>query len=254
MILHLGDCLEIMRAMDADSIDAIVTSPPYDDLRDYGNTWDFEASATEMARVLRNGGVIVWIVADQTIEGSESGSSFKQALFFKSIGLKLHDTMIWLKGPGPFQHKNRYISAFEYMFVFSKGKPKSAQLIRDRKNKHYGVRVHGTERQRNGATKPLSTIQKSKLIKEFGSRTNVWEITPDKSNKTGHPAVFPLSLIEDHLRSWCSQGDTILDPFMGSGTTGIAAKNLGFNFTGIELNPEYFEIARARIGGPLGES
>ena len=135
------------------------------------------------------------------------------------------------------------------MFVFSKGAKKQANLIRDRKNKWAGTQVHGTERQRNGKTKNLSTTQKSKSVKEYGARFNIWDIPPDKHNKTGHPAVFPVQLAIDHIRSWSNDGDTVLDPFMGSGTTGVACVTTYRNFIGIELDETYFQIAQNRIKG-----
>ena len=254
--LRRGDCLELLRDIPDNSVDLTITSPPYDNLREYnGNNeqWCFEKFqniARELYRVTKDGGVIVWIVNDATIEGSETGTSFRQALYFKECGFCLHDTMIWQK-PSPFQHKNRYIQDFEYMFVFSKGAKKQANLICDRKNKWAGTQVHGTERQRNGNTKNLSETQKSKCVKEYGARFNIWDIPPDKNNKTGHPAVFPLQLATDHIRSWCNEGDTVLDPFMGSGTTGVACVNTLRKFIGFELDDQYFEIAENRIKSAL---
>jgi DNA modification methylase len=243
-----GDSAVILKQGPSESVHLVVTSPPYDGLREYGGLeWDFEEIARELVRVLRPGGTIVWIVADQTHNGSESGSSFRQALFFMSLGLRLHDTMIWLKGTSPFQHKNRYINAFEYMFVFSKDAPAAANLIQDRKNKWAGVAVHGTERQVDGGVKPLSDVQKSKVIKEYGARLNVWDITPVKTNDSPHPAVYPEQLAIDHIQTWSNPGDLVLDPFLGSGTTGRAAVKLGRDFVGIERNAEYFAYAKKTI-------
>lgn len=249
MFLHLGDCLEVMRTLADNSVDACVTSPPYDSLREYNGApkLEFIPIAREIFRVIKQGGVVVWIVADQTINGNETASSFAQAIEFKKIGFRLHDTMIWDKGISPFQDRNRYINSFEYMFVFSKGSPKTANIIRDRKNKYFGFKIHGTARQKNGKTKELSEIQKSKTVKEYGSRLNIWKVTPEKNNRTGHPAVFPQILAEDHIKTWTNSKEVILDPFMGSGTTGIAAKKLDRDFIGIEISTEYFEIAKKRI-------
>ena len=252
MILLRGDCLELMKDIPSGSVDLTVTSPPYDNLRTYnGNIdqWSFEkfkGIAHELYRLTKQGGVVVWIVNDSTINGSETGSSFRQALFFKDVGFNLNDTMIWQK-ISPYQHKNRYIQCFEYMFVFTKGAKKSANLICDRKNKYGGTKIHGTERQANGKTKSLSPVQKAKTVKEFGARYNIWEIPPEKNNKTGHPAVFPERLAIDHIQSWSGVGDTVLDPFMGSGTTGIACIKTGRNFIGMELDKQYFDIAAKRI-------
>ena len=250
--LKLGDCLEVLRHMPENSIDLTVTSPPYDDLRAYNDKikqWNFEkfqSIARELYRVTKPGGCVVWIVNDATIGGSETGTSFKQALHFKECGFCLHDTMIWEKSSA-FQHKNRYIQNFEYMFVFSKGAKSQANLIRDRKNKWAGTKVHGTERQRDGSTKKISEKQKSKTVREYGARFNTWDIPPEKYNRTGHPAVFPVQLAEDHIFTWSNEGDTVLDCFMGSGTTGLACIKLKRKFIGIELDPQYFEIAKERI-------
>lgn len=248
--LYKGDCVKILRDnIASNTIDLTVTSPPYDNLRTYNgfSVFDFESTAKELYRVTKNGGVVVWVVSDSTIKGSETGTSFKQALFFKEIGFNLHDTMIWNKGNNPYQHNNRYINCFEYMFVLSKGKPKTHNLILDRKNKYSGMRVNGTERLANGLTKPFSDTQKNKRIKEFGSRLNVWELPPVKNNITGHPAVFPQKLVADHMLTWSNPGDLVLDPFAGSGTTLKAAEILGRDSIGIEINPDYCDLITQRL-------
>ena len=253
-----GDCLELMKNIPDGSVDLTVTSPPYDNLRTYNgniNQWNFDKFkeiAKELFRVTADGGVVVWIVGDETIKGSETGSSFRQALFFKDCGFNLHDTMIWHK-ISPFQHKNRYISSFEYMFVFSKGKPKTTNIICDRKNKHGGQTIHGTERMPDGTTRQLSGAKNKRKIKEYGQRYNVWDIPPNKSNKTGHPATFPEQLANDHIISWSNEGDTVLDCFMGSGTAGKMAVLNNRHFIGIELDEGYFNIAKKRIDYALAE-
>lgn len=251
-LLH-GDCLELMKGIPDGSIDLTVTSPPYDNLRTYnGNIdqWNFEkfkAIASELFRVTKQGGVVVWVVGDATIKGSETGTSFKQALFFKECGFNLHDTMIWQK-ISPFTHKNRYIACFEYMFVFSKGTPKTTNIICDRKNKWGGTKVHGTQRLKNGGLLCVNNgIKAGRKVKEFGARYNVWDMPGDKNNKTGHPAVFPERLATDHIISWSNDNETVLDPFMGSGTTGVACINTGRKFIGMELDEGYFNIAKNRI-------
>ena len=252
--LMCGDCSELMKEIPDKSIDLTVTSPPYDNLRSYnGNIaqWNFEkfkAIAKELFRVTADGGVVVWIVADATIKGSETGASFKQALYFKECGFNIHDTMIWSKpsftAVGTL--KTRYASTFEYMFVFSKGKPKTFNPIKDRKNIHAGCKKHGTIRQKDGTTVPCSSI--GKRYAEFGQRFNVWNMPPEQSNsKRCHPAQFPERIVNDHIISWSNPGDTVLDCFMGSGTTGIACINTNRRFIGIELDEEYFNIAKKRI-------
>lgn len=249
--IYNQDCSIGMRSISDESIDLTVTSPPYDTMRRYDGclTWSFEKFqevARELYRVTKTGGVVVWIVGDETRRGSESGSSFKQALYFMQCGFLLHDTMIWEK-ICPFQQKNRYIQSFEFMFIFSKNEPpKIANLICDRKNRWGGTAVHGSERQPDGTTKPMSAKQKSKKVKEYGARYNIWDMPGDKNNKTGHPAVFPVQLAIDHIETWSSAGDVVLDPFMGSGTTAIAAIETGRHYIGYEVVPAYYQICLNR--------
>lgn len=256
--LMLGDCLERMKEMQDDSVDLTVTSPPYDNLRSYnGNNaqWGKHVWRTvidEMYRVTKSGGVVVWVVGDATIKGSETGTSFKQALWAMECGFNLHDTMIWCKDTSPFHMSNRYYQTFEYMFIFSKGAPKTFNRICDRKNKWAGTQVHGSLRNMDGSTKTHTCTGKgiAKKVKDFGSRFNYWiQPTEKHSRKYGHPAMFPEQLANDHIISWSNEGDTVLDPFMGSGTTGKMALLNRRNFTGIEMDEIYFNIAKERILG-----
>lgn len=248
-----GDCSERLNDIPDEFVDMVLTSPPYDDLRSYGGEsgWGFDkfkSIADLLTKKLKPGGVIVWVVGDATVNGGETGTSFRQALYFISCGLRLHDTMIWDKGTftAVGALTSRYAPVFEYMFVFSKGQPKTFNPIKDRANKHFGRKKHGTFRQKDGSTKPLSSI--GKPIAEFGQRFNIWQIFAEKSNsKRFHPAMFPEALAEDHIQSWSMRGDMILDPFTGSGTTGVAAEKLGRRFIGIEVNEKYIEIANKRI-------
>ena len=245
--LRLGDCLEVMQTIPDKTIDLTVTSPPYDNLRTYnGYTFDFEGIAKQLYRVTKDGGVVVWVVGDATINGSETGTSFRQALFFKDIGFNLHDTMIYEKDAISFPDKNRYQQSFEYMFVLSKGKPKTLNLIADRKNISFGRKVTGTERNPDGSTKKMACFGQD--IKKFGIRWNIWKCSTNKGNvKIKHPAMFPVSLAQDHILSWSNQGDTVLDCFLGSGTTAVAAKALNRKFIGIEISQEYLNIAKQRL-------
>jgi site-specific DNA-methyltransferase (adenine-specific) len=251
-----NDCLIAMKDIPDGSVDLTVTSPPYDNLRTYnGNNalWGehvWKAVIQDLYRVTKDGGVVVWVVGDATIKGSETGTSFKQALWAKDCGFNLHDTMIWCKDTTQFPETNRYYSAFEYMFIWSKGKPNTFNGIRDRKNKTANSTVHGTERKKNGETVLKSALRLGidRRVKPVGVRFNYWyQVTEKMSKKYGHPAMFPYQLAHDHIISWSNEGDTVLDPFMGSGTTGVAAKNLGRNFIGIELDTDYFKIAEKRI-------
>lgn len=241
--IKVEDCLVTMASMRDESVDLVVTSPPYDNLRTYnGYSFDFESVAQELSRVLKPGGVIVWVVGDATISGSETGTSFRQALHFKSLGLNLFDTMIWEK-TGRLPTQDRYYAIFEYMFIFSKGKPKSLNFICDHKNVKSGqVREKDATINKGKRIKGNGTF----VTKEFSRRPNIWKIH-NPSNKTGHPAIFPLQLAEDHVITWSNEGDLVYDPFAGSGTTGLAAKKLNRLFIGSEISSEYAEIANNRI-------
>ena len=247
--LMLGDCLERMKEIPDGSVDLTVTSPPYDNLRTYnGNNeqWGehvWKAVLSELYRITSDGGVVVWVVGDATIKGSETGTSFKQALHAMDCGFNLHDTMIYEKSQACFGSNNCYLQAFEYMFILSKGKPKTSNFIRDRANKRSGVESMSTGGLSVDGAK-ASRIKKE--MKAVGKRKNIWEYGVG-GGKTGHPAVFPERLAHDHIISWSNECDTVFDPFMGSGTTGVACANTGRRFIGIELDQGYFEIAKQRI-------
>lgn len=248
--LRQGDCLEIMKEIPDNSIDCIITSPPYDNLRTYNNTldWNFEKFkqiALQLYRVLKKGGVVVWVVGDATIKGSETGTSFRQALYFMELGFNLHDTMIYRKTkPIPLNH-NRYEQEYEYMFVFSKGKLKTFNPIRI-ECKHCGNSVKRTFYQTNDTNTPIEEHTKIN-VKDTKIKGNIWEFANGCDGVKGHPAIFPEKLAYDHIISWTNENDTILDCFMGSGTVGKMCKLTNRNFIGIEIVQEYFEIAKQRI-------
>lgn len=245
-----GDCLEVLSSFPAESVDLVVTSPPYDNLRDYkGYSFNFDGIAKEMYRVLKVGGVIVWVVGDATIDGSESGTSFRQALFFKEIGLNLHDTMIYLKNSPAFPDSVRYGQVFEYMFILSKGKPKTFNPIMDKKNRWTESFGKSSNRQKDGTIQQKEKI----VVKDFGMRFNTWKYNTGFGYSTKdeiafeHPAIYPEDLAADHIKSWSNDGDIVLDPMCGSGTTLKMARALNRNYIGIDISDEYCELARKRI-------
>jgi site-specific DNA-methyltransferase (adenine-specific) len=236
------------------SIDLTVTSPPYDDLRDYkGYDWDFKALAKELYRVTKDGGVVVWVVGDKTVNGSETLSSFKQAIYFNEVGFNVHDTMIYRKDGSPFPDFNRYQNCFEYMFVFSKGKPNTINLIKDKINRQYGNKVTGSERKKDGSlNKKRSCLGQN--IKQKGIRENIWNISNGYMKTTKdkfayeHPAMFPEQLAKDHILSWSDECDIVLDPFCGSGTTLKQAEILNRKWIGIDISQEYVNLSYKRVG------
>jgi DNA modification methylase len=243
-----GDCAEVMGTLSDESIDLVVTSPPYDNLRDYkGYSFNFHAIAKELYRVIKQGGVIVWVIADATIDGSETGTSFIQAMSFMELGLNMHDTMIWQKSTPPLTH-NRYEQHFEYMFILSKGKPKTFNPLRERKtyNDRRGDKV--MRREKDGSfDKGRYSESPDKIL------GNVWKIDQQYGVDTldkfafQHPAIFPEQLAKRHILSWSNEGDVVLDPMCGSGTTLKMAKELGRKYIGIEMSGEYCRLAEQRV-------
>ena len=253
--LYLGDCLEVMRDMSDGSVDLTVTSPPYDNLRTYNGTlndWTpekWQAIIRELFRVTKQGGVVVWIVGDATINGSETGTSFKQSLWAIECGFRLHDTMIYHREGPPLTH-NRYEQHFEFMFVWSKGKPATFAGLRVPAIWAGHSRASTTMRQ-DGDT--LTARSGKGVVAQTKLKGNVWVygVGRNKSTKDEiafkHPAIFPEALARDHILSWSNPGDVVLDPFLGSGTTGKMALLEGRRFIGIERELDYFEIAKSRI-------
>jgi len=239
-----GDCLDVMRDMPAQSIDMVLTSPPYDNLREYnGYAFDFEGIAQEIYRVLKDGGVCVWVVGDATIKGSETGTSFKQALYFKEIGFNLHDTMIYQKqNPIPLTH-NRYEQSFEYMFVFSKGRPKTFNPILISTKNPGVISSQKTQKQMSAKRMRNDTV----TTKDTKIHSNIFTYSVGSGGTGTHPAPFPESLAENHILSWSNEGDTILDTMAGSGTTLKMAKKNNRNYIGIEISQEYVDIINERI-------
>jgi len=249
--LICGDCVEVMKSLEPESIDLTITSPPYDNLRLYtGYSFDFESTARELYRVTKVGGVVVWVVGDQTVKGSESGTSFKQALFFKEIGFNLHDTMIYRTNKPPLTH-NRYEQEFEYMFVFSRRKPKTFNPIMV-KTKWGGMNV-ARRTFRQDASGRLELSHKNQPVNDTKISGNIWHIPTGRNGSTkdyyafDHPAIFPEQLAGDHILSWSNPGDLILDCFVGSGTTGKMALKYGRNFIGIDSSQQYIDIATKRL-------
>jgi len=248
--IYNESCLDTMQRLSNNSIDLVITSPPYDNLRSYGNhsEWSFDTFkpiAEELVRTLKEGGVIMWNVQDATINGSRTGTSFKQALYFMELGLNLYDHLIWQKTGTPFPSNVRYRNVWENMFVFSKGKPKHFNPIL-RKNKMGGdSRNRRRERNKDGE---LIMQERRVEVKEWGIENNVWVISnhfkkTDKKRIENHPAIMPEELVRRHIQSWCKEGDIVYDPFSGSGTTCKVALEMNRNYIGSEINPEYYNAS-----------
>jgi site-specific DNA-methyltransferase (adenine-specific) len=248
--IYNEDCLGTLKRMPNDFIDLTVTSPPYDNLRKYnGYSFDFENIAKELYRVTKIGGVVVWIVGDATINGSETGTSFRQALFFKECGFNLHDTMIWRKPNAPPQtiEGRRYTLSHEYMFIFCKKNISTFNPLVIPCNNAGKKTSSGTNLRPNGTVRiDRIDARKGKIINETKKRYSVWDCGVNAQN-IGHPAAFPEQLCADHIHSWSNEGDLVYDPFMGSGTTGKMANLMNRNYLGSEISKEYFDIANKRI-------
>ena len=248
--LYHGDCTVVLPTL-SQKADLILTSPPYDNLRKYGgNTFDFTSVADACINSMAEGGILVWIVADATIDGDETGSSFRQALYFKEHGLVLHDTMIYRKLGGPASGtKTRHKNGFEYMFVFSNGKPKTVRILEDKITKYPEPDRQVTRRQPDGTLE----YGPRGVVPEVTLRDNVWEYSPGfrKSAENpiahNHPAIFHIALAKDHIRTWTAPGDLVIDPMVGSGTTMRAAKDLNRLAIGIEIHSDYIDVIKERV-------
>jgi len=236
------DCLETMANMQNNFLDLTITSPPYDDMRTYnGYCFDFEKVAKELFRVTKSGGVVVWVVNDKTSKGTESLTSFRQALYFKECGFNV-ETMIWEKtGSGCLGSNKFYGQNFEYMFVFTKGMPTTTNLICDRPNKVKSGKVKvngGLDKNGKGKNRVVER-------KPFGKRNNIWRFDTQKNSE--HPAPFPEVLVNDHILSWTNENDLVYDPFMGSGTTAKMSILNNRNWVGSEISSEYCEVIEERV-------
>ena len=249
--LYCDDCLSIMTEMATGLVDLTVTSPPYGKLREYhGYSFNFGKIVKELYRITAPGGVVVWVVGDEIIDGSESGVSFRQALYFMDLGFKLHDTMIYQKNGPTHPEFIRYHQVFEFMFIFSRGKPKTVNLLMDRPNKWPGSWGRTSFRNRDGT---LDKRDNKVPYKKFGIRFNIWQINSGYGFTTKdeiayeHPAIFPEALARDHIRSWSNPGDLVFDPMVGSGTTALEAEKLKRRWIACDVSKVYCKIATHRI-------
>lgn len=250
--LHCESNLKTLARIDDNQIDLTVTSPPYDDLRHYNDArWDLDLLVPELYRATAEGGVVIWVVGDKTVNGDESGSSFEQALFFKKCGFRLHDTMIFAKAnPMPSDCGRRYRQIFEYMFCFSKGLPKTFNPLTTA-TKSAGSKISAFRSTRDGrANTPDEDV--GRTLKASRKRGNIFVYLVGSASSrdkiaSKHPAIFPEQLAEDQIRSWSNIGDLVFDPFLGSGTTAKASRALKRNFIGSEISREYFDIALTRL-------
>lgn len=251
--IYTGECSRLMASLPDGCIDLTVTSPPYDNLRTYnGYVFNFEAIAQQLWRVTKAGGAVVWVVGDETKNGSETGTSFRQALYFMGLGFNLHDTMIFHKKPIPSVAimQKRYEQEFEFMFVFSKGIPGTCNHLREKKLWEDRRITKRAQRNEAGKETTMKTGKGDDKIKG-----NVWRysvggghVTNDKFAHA-HPAIFPEALARDHILSWSNPGDLVLDPMCGSGTTCKMAKEQGRRWLGFDISAEYVELARLRVEG-----
>jgi len=229
--LYQGDCIELMQSLKPNSIDLIFADPPYNLSGENNLTvksgkiavcdkggWDVienihefnEKWIKECIRILSDKGTI-WISG--TLHNHPS-----IGVVLKKLNLWIINDVIWYKkNAPPLFSKNRFVPSTELIWVASKSKKYYFDYLTAKK------------------------INAGKQMK------NIWEINAEK-HKTKHPTEKPEPLLERIILIGTKEGDTILDPFMGSGTTGVVAKRLKRNFIGYEINKEYFEIAKARIG------
>ena len=255
----VGECASVMRQeFPDDCVDLIVTSPPYDDLRCYGGyDFDCDAIGRQMLRVLRPGGVAVWIVGERVKDG-RTCSSFEQGLAFRDMGFRMHDLMVYQKLNTPFMRKNAYTQAHELMFVLSKGAPTTFNPLTC-PTKQTGVRMTVYGRGADGDNSKRRPVKYAARK----TRTNVWAYATGLSNTTrdkfcfgpdGHPAMFPEALARDHILSWSNPGDLVLDPMCGAGTTLKMASLHDRRWVGIEISHDYAGLAERRVKGAAAQS
>lgn len=253
-----GDNVEVMRTLPDESVEICVTSPPYDSLRTYDGpcSWNFEGVAQELYRLLKPGGVLCWNVNDGVEGGSESLTSCDQKIYFRrKCGFLIHDTMIYRKKNFSHPEKNRYHQVFEYVFILSKGTPRVFNPIKDRKNLTAGCVGNlgvNTFTERDGS----KSEREKKITAEYGMRHNVWDLDTrgqeDMCCELKHPAMMPKMLASGLIISWSNYGDTVLDPFGGSGTTGQEALKLGRNAILIDNHPKYVQHMKTNIDTTMG--
>lgn len=254
--LLIGDCTQVLRTLKDGVVDLTVTSPPYDSMRSYTGektfNWEvFCEVAEQLYRLTSEGGVVVWNVNDQTKDGAKSATSFKQVLKFLEVGFILADTMIWEKPATTLGSNRLYHANFEFVFILSKGKHRTFNPIKDRKNFVAGrIQLGRGHVVLDGKSKVSSRVTQTA---EFGKRNNIWRLAPVQgSKKLGHSAPFPFDFAKDHILSWSNEGDVVLDPFMGSGTVACAAICLQRKWIGVEVSEEYAAIANKRIASFQG--
>ena len=246
--IYKADCVTFMKSMDANYVALTVTSPPYDNLRHYkGYHFDYESVAKGLYRVTKAGGIVVWVVGDKFIKGNRTLTSFKHALFFQECGFNVHDVMIYRKKNTPFMRSNAYTNCYEFMFVFSKGKPNTFNPLTEKTVRQgFEMVVHN---------KGADAVNK-KVLKELKpdkTKTNIWDYAVGLGGSTSdkhafkHPAIFPEKLAEDHILSWTKKGDTVFDPMCGSGTTPKMAKKHNRLYIGCDISAEYVDIAKKRL-------
>ena len=246
--IYCDDCVNFMKKIEDGYIDLTVTSPPYDSLRNYnGYSFECEDIAKELFRITKKGGIVVWVVGDKIVKGNKTLTSFKQALIFQSVGFNVHDVMIYKKKNTPFMRSNAYTNCYEYMFIFSKGSPKTFNPLKEPTVRN-GYEMLVTNKKADGINKKvLGKLNKEKV------KTNIWEYAVGLGGSTKdkiafkHPAIFPEHLAEDHILSWSNENDIVFDPMCGSGTTCKMAKLNLRNYIGCDISQEYVDIAKKRI-------
>jgi len=249
--IYQGDCRVIMKLISDKSIDMVLTSPPYDNLRSYNGSIEWgeyvwKPVIETLYRICKDGGVVVWVVGDSTIKGSETGTSFKQALYAKEVGFNIHDTMIYAKNnPIPLTH-NRYEQQFEYMFIFSKGKPKTFNPIKVLCKTAGSKNNHKSEKHYENSHS-MRKRNKDVIVNKYKYLYNIWFMTTGTGSRVEHNAPFPEQLAYNHIISWSNKKDIVLDPFAGSGTTGAICKKLERDFILIEKEPKYMEVIEKRL-------
>lgn len=250
--IYCIDCVEGMKKIPDNSVDIVVTSPPYDGIRDYnGFNFDLHETGRGLIRILKEGGIVAMVIQDQTKNFGKTLTSFKTIIdWCDNIGFKLFECVIYRKhGSEGAWWTNRFRVDHEYMPIFLKGE--KPQYFNKENLKvpsiHGGKVMTGSGSRRTDGktnarvTRPINTMK---------CRGTIWNylMAGDKDPiKRQHPAPFPDQIPLDFIECFCPPGGVVLDPFMGSGSTAVAAKKLNRKYIGFDTSEEYIKIAHARL-------
>ena len=252
--LFCGDCLEVLKKLPDNSVDMYFFSPPYDELRDYnGFTLDLSSIGKEIERTLKDGGVSIMVMQDSTNNFKKSGTTFRTIVnWLDNTELKLWECCIYNRKATPGAWWTyRFSVDHEYVPIFFKGKRPQHFDKEHMKipNPNAGKNIKGSVRGKDGELIPLECTTNDTMccgtVMHYSNSKR--ERPKDWHLKKQHPATFPEKMTADFIRAFTKEGMLVVDPFVGSGTTGVQCKKLKRKFVGIDISQEYIEISKQRL-------